>query len=158
MHAAIFGWQPAVKLLVKEEGWYRVTQSELVAAGLSSKVNPKYLQLYVDGREQPIGVIGKREGVFGSGDAIEFYGVGLDTPSTDTRVYWLVEGLGPGKRMEVSHSEGGQIASSSFPYTVEKKERTIYFSALRNGDEENFFGPCDLSGACGESAFGGSTS
>jgi len=24
---------------------------------------------------------------------------------------------------------------------VEKKERTLYFAALRNGDEENFFGP-----------------
>ena len=28
--------RPALKLLVKEEGWYRATQSELVAAGLSS--------------------------------------------------------------------------------------------------------------------------
>ncbi|GAF74614.1 unnamed protein product, partial [marine sediment metagenome] len=37
---------PAVKISVKEEGWYRVGQSELVAAGLDSGVDPRYLQLY----------------------------------------------------------------------------------------------------------------
>ena len=133
--------KPGVKLFVRGEGWYRVSQPELVAGGLSPKANPRYLQLYVEGREQPIRVVGKRDGVFGPGDAIEFYGVGSDTPCTDTRVYWLVEGPRPGKRVEVSHGEGGQIASLSFPYTVEKKDRTIYFAALKNGEESNFFGP-----------------
>ena len=85
--------RPAVKLFVKEEGWYQVSQPELVAAGLSSRVDPRYLQLFAEGREQAIRVIGGKDGRFGPRDAIEFYGVGLDTPSTDTRVYWLVEGL-----------------------------------------------------------------
>jgi len=132
---------PAIKILVREEGWYRVTQPELVTAGLSSKVNPKYLQLYVEGQEQPIRVIGEKDGRFDPGDAIEFYGVGLDTPFTDTRVYWLVEGLRPGKRIEEYRSHGGQLSFSSFPYTMEKKPRAVYFAALKNGDEENFFGP-----------------
>jgi hypothetical protein len=131
----------AVKILVKEEGWYRVSQPEWVASGLSSKMNPNHLQLYVDGREQPIRVIGGKDGRFDPRDAIEFYGVGLDTPSTDTRVYWLVEGLGPGKRVEISRGQGGQIASSSFLYTVERKDRVFYLPAIRNGEEENWFGP-----------------
>ena len=88
-----------MKLFVREEGWYELAQSELVAAGLSPRVNPHYLQLYADGREQPIRVIDGKKGRFGSWDAIEFYGVGLDTPSTDTRVYWLIEGTKPGKTM-----------------------------------------------------------
>jgi len=129
--------RPAVKPLVREEGWYRVTQPELVAAGLSSRVDPRYLQLFLEGIEQPFRVIGKGCRF----DAIEFYGAGLDTPSTDTKVYWLVEGTKPGIRVESSNSQGGQIVSLSFPYTVEKKERRIYFAALRNGDEGNFFGP-----------------
>jgi hypothetical protein len=133
--------RPSVKLFVKEEGWYRVTQPELVAAGLNPKVNPRYLQLYADGKEQPIRLVGKKDGVFGSRDAIEFYGVGLDTLSTDTRVYWLVSGLRPGKRIEEYRSVGGQISSLSFPYTVEKKDRTVYFPTFKNGDLENFFGP-----------------
>jgi len=132
--------RPAVKLFVKEEGWYRVTQPELVAAGLSSRANPRHLQLFAEGREQPIRVIGGKDGKFGPRDAIEFYGVGLDTPSTDTRVYWLVEGFKPGKRVESSHSQGGRIVSSSFPYTVEVKDRWIYLPAIKNGEEENFFG------------------
>jgi hypothetical protein len=131
----------AVKLLVKEEGWYRVTQPELVAAGLSSRINPRYLQLYGEGQEEPIRVIGEKDGRFDPGDTIEFYGVGLDTPSTDTRVYWLVEGSRPGKRVHEFKSDRGSLSSTSFPYTVEKKDRTVYFAALRNGDEENFFGP-----------------
>ncbi len=140
--------RPAVKILVKEEGWYRITQPELVAAGLSPKVDPWKLRLYVDGQERPIRVIGEKNGRFGPRDAIEFYGTGLDTPSTDTRVYWLVEGLGPGKRIKVlngiSHlllSKGRERMGGSFPYTVEKKERKLYFAALRNGEADNFFGP-----------------
>jgi hypothetical protein len=81
-------------------------------------------------------------------DAIEFYGVGLDTLSTDTRVYWLIEGTQPGKRID-NHIFNPPFRNphsairnplASFPYTVEKKDRTIYFSALRNGEEDNFFG------------------
>ena len=131
---------PAVKLFVREEAWYRITQPELGAAGLSSRVNPRYLQLYVDGREQPIRVIGEKDGRFDSGDAIEFYGVGLDTLSTDSRVYWLVGGTKPGKRIQVYQGKGGSLGISSFPYTVEKRDRTIYFAALKNGEASNFFG------------------
>jgi hypothetical protein len=130
----------AVKIPVKEEGWYRVTQPELVAAGLSSKVNPKYLQLYADGQEQAIHIVGKRDGVFGPGDAIEFYGTGLDTPSTDTRVYWVVEGPRLGKRIYEVKGYSGSLSSSSFPHTVEVKDRWIYLPAIKNGEEENFFG------------------
>jgi hypothetical protein len=132
---------PAVKILVKEEGWYRVTQPALVEAGLNPNVNPHYLQLYVEGREQPIRLTGQGSGSSGSWDGIEFYGVGLDTPSTDTRVYWLVEGLRPGKRIGVSQSQGGQISSLSFVSTVERKDRVVYFDSLKNGEEGNFFGP-----------------
>jgi len=133
--------QPAVKLSVNKEGWYRVSQPELVAAGLNPGVNPRYLQLFVDGREQPIRVMGEKDGRFDLQDTIEFYGVGLDTPSTDTQVYWLMVGPKYGERIQVSKGRGGQAATSSFPYTVENRERIIYFAALKNGDEDNFFGP-----------------
>jgi len=131
----------AIKISVKEEGWYRITQPELVAAGVNPNINPRYLRLYADGREQPIRVTGEMDRRFDPGDAVEFYGVGLDTPSTDTRVYWLLAGSGPGRRIQTYKVQGGRSPDQSFPYTVTKKERTIYFAALRNGDAENFFGP-----------------
>ena len=99
---------PAIKLFVQQEGWYRVTQPELVNAGLSKGINPQYLQLYVDGTEQPIRVI-NHNNRFDSGDAIEFYGTGLDTPFTDTRVYWLVVGSSPGKRIQQVVSSGSRV-------------------------------------------------
>jgi len=134
------GAQAAVKITVNHEGWYRVTQPELVRAGLDPKVNPRLLQLYVDGREQPIFINGKNGMDFGPADALEFYGLGLDTASTNARVYWLIAGSQPGLRIQQVKGTGGLGSGASFAYTVERKDRTIYFSSLRNGDKENFFG------------------
>jgi CSLREA domain-containing protein/uncharacterized repeat protein (TIGR01451 family) len=139
------GWdvasKAAVKITVREAGWYRVTQAELLAAGLDPAANPRSLQLYVDGVEQAILVTGEQDGRFDENDAIEFYGTGLDTPSTDRRVYWLLMGTQPGKRINVVKSAAAQGGASGFTATVERRDRLIYFSALRNGERENFFGP-----------------
>ena len=134
---ALLAAQPAVKLSVSQEGLYRVTQPELLAAGLNAGVDPRRLQLYVDGREVPMRVTGEDDGRF---DAIEFYGLGLDRSWSNTRVYWLVVGARPGQRIALVSALGGQPAGSSFPYRVERKDRSVYFSALRNGEQENFFG------------------
>jgi len=61
--------QVAIKLAVKHEGWYRVTQPELVAAGLDPSVDPRTLQLFVDGKQLAIRVIGEDDGRFDSTDA-----------------------------------------------------------------------------------------
>ena len=130
----------AIKLEIREEGWYRVRQPDLVAAGLNPGVNPRRLRLFVYGQEQAILVTGEEDGRFDPEDSIEFYGVGLDTPSTESRVYWLVEGSGPGKRIKTAESREWSTSAQSFPHTIERKDRTIYFAALKNGEAENFFG------------------
>ncbi|HYV04100.1 MAG TPA: C25 family cysteine peptidase, partial [Blastocatellia bacterium] len=135
-----FASQPAVKISVKQEGIYRVTQPQLVAAGLSPGVDPHLLQLFVDGQQQAITVAGEGDGSFDASDWVEFYGIGLDVATTDTRVYWLVAGTQPGLRIGQVSAGGSGSPSGSFAYTVERKQRTIYFSALSNGDKENFFG------------------
>ncbi len=135
-----FGAQDAVKISISAEGWYRVSQPELLAAGLSGNVSPHSLQLFVDGQEQPICVTGASDGRFDAADAVEFYGLGLDTPSTKTRVYWLVVGKQKGKRIGKASSSLSVGATRSFLYAVERKDRGVYFTALANGDKENFFG------------------
>jgi hypothetical protein len=128
------------------------------------------LQLYAGGVEVPIRI--------GADGSLEFYGQGLDVQSTDTRVYWLVEGDTAGLRTNAAHgasdtpvggddvagpggvggseSDGGQTSGTNvitvvpfdppadgpdfFNYTVERRDRTIYFSGLQNGEAENFFG------------------
>lgn len=131
---------PAVKIAVRREGWYRVTQPELTAAGLSERTDPRLLRLFVDGVEQPMLVAGESDGSFDSTDSIEFYGVGLETPSTDTRTYWLVAGSQQGRRVGLVNTNAKPGGAQSFSYSVERKERTIYFSSLLNGGAENFFG------------------
>jgi hypothetical protein len=133
--------QPAVKISIQAEGWYRVTQPELVAAGLNPNVNPRRLRLFVDGQEQAIIINGQKDGRFDSGDSIEFYATGLDTISTDTRVYWLVERTGPGKRVKTQKALAWPLKAQSFPLTTTYRKKSIYFAALKNGDKENFFGP-----------------
>lgn len=144
----------AVKIGVRKAGWYRVTQSELVAAGFDASADPRRLQLFADGMEVPMRVLGEETGSFGAGKFIEFYGVGFDTPTTDTRTYWLITGDTAGKRIQVARARKdtrsfrgrvrARAASSSsadnFAATTERKERLIYFYALLNGDKDNFFG------------------
>src|SRR5205807_543516 len=92
--------RPAVKIAVSRPGWYRVTQPQLIAAGLAANTNPHNLRLFAAGIEQPLRVIGKAEGRFEPGDAIEFYGSGVDTPFTGSHVYWLTSDS-PGIRVAV---------------------------------------------------------
>jgi hypothetical protein len=89
-------------------------------------------------------VTGDADGTFDAGDAIEFYATGQDTPSTDAHVYWLVAGNRPGLRIRTLDFAGdaeGPAGASNFWSTVQRKDRSVYFAALKNGDAENWFGP-----------------
>lgn len=132
--------RPAVKIFVDHEGWYRVSQSQLVAAGLSPNVDARSLHLFAEGVEQPMRVLGGD--VFGPQSAIEFYGTAIDTPYSGQRVYWLTSQGQPGQRI-ATESETGSAGPSpaSFWQTVELKPRTTYFAALLREDTDNFFGP-----------------
>jgi uncharacterized repeat protein (TIGR01451 family) len=131
----------AIKILVDHEGWYRVTQSQLLAAGLPANINANSLHLYAEGTEQPIRIIGGSN-IFGPHSAIEFYGTGIDTPYTGQRVYWLVQQGKPGLRIpHLSASGTAGPQAQDFPQTLELKPRTTYFAALLREDTDNFFGP-----------------
>ncbi|MEK6301611.1 MAG: FG-GAP-like repeat-containing protein [Acidobacteriota bacterium] len=135
-----FAGKSAIKLTIKGEGWYRVTRQELLSAGLDPKTDPRNLQLYLEGREQAMLVSGEEDASLDQKDAIEFYATGQNVAYTDAHTYWLVSGKQPGKRVSITKSDAKPGGASGFSYTVERKERTIYFSSLKNGDAENFFG------------------
>ncbi len=100
--------QSGLKIAIKKDGWYRVTQPQIAAAGLNPTVDIRNLRLFVDGREVAIST-SQRSGQFGSDDYIEFYGRGLDTPTTDVHTYYLIAGTIPGKRVI------GEIQADSDP-------------------------------------------
>jgi len=133
--------EEAVKLGVKEEGWYRISQQELLGAGMRRDVDARKLRLYVDGGEVPMIVNGEQDGRLDPGDSIEFYGVGLESAATSRHVYWVVAGGQNGARIKATKTVGSQSGGGSFMATVERKDRTLYFGGLRNGETENFFGP-----------------
>ncbi len=133
--------QSAVKIFIDHEGWYRVTQPQLVAAGLSANVDARFLHLFAEGIEQPIRITGPG-GNFGPASAIEFYGTAIDTPYSGERVYWLAVAAGPGLRIpDVGAMGSPGPPEQSFIQTIELKPRTTYFAALLRENTDNFFGP-----------------
>ncbi len=142
MTSAYLDGLPAAKISVNTEGWYVVTRAQLLAAGFDLGGDTRTLQLFAEGFEQPIAIIGKRSGAFSAADSIEFYGTGIDTPFSGTRVYWLIHGSQFGKRIPVSGLQGsGASGAQSFLSAVTLEQRTTYFAALLNGpNTDNFFG------------------
>jgi peptidase C25-like protein/proprotein convertase P-domain-containing protein len=132
--------QTAFKLGVKETGYYRVKQSDLVTAGLSPNIDPRNLRLFEDGIERAIIVQGERDGRLDAGDFIEFYGTALDNAYTDTRVYQLSAGSQPGLRIKRAKGKGSAPGDESFLFTTELSERNLYFPGFKNGEREKFFG------------------
>jgi len=134
---------PAIKIHVQHEGWHQIGQPELVQAGLDPNIDPALLHLYAEAIEQPIEITGATAGPggFGPEAAINFYGTGINTIFSGTRVYWLVVGNDPGLRIqELPPSFGSNQPPANYTATVELQEHTIYFSALITTTGQNFFG------------------
>jgi uncharacterized repeat protein (TIGR01451 family) len=132
----------AVKISVAQEGWYHVSFAQLFAAGLDRNTDSRALHLYAEGVEQPLLLTGRASGPPSPSDAIEFYGTGIDTPFSADRVYWLISDYQSPKRiLTVPAPVSGSTAPASFPFTVLREDRTTYFAALLNGENnDNFFG------------------
>lgn len=105
--------QVALKIRIKTDGWYRVTQAQMTSAGFSPTVDVRNLALFGDGEEYAIRT-SKATGLLGAGDYIEFYGQGLDTLDSDTRVYYLIAGATAGKRVQ-AEPQGGSEAIETPP-------------------------------------------
>jgi hypothetical protein len=136
LQQSTFAGGPAVKISIQNEGWYQISQQQLAAAGLSPNANPATLQLFLNGTEVPIQVVGSFPSY-----TVEFYGMGVDTQSTNINVYWLVWGYQTGQRIPTVPQNAVQTtAPSNFSYTVQLVERTVYFPGALDGAMEDFFG------------------
>jgi hypothetical protein len=97
-----------IRFGVASSGLYRVTQPQLVAAGLAaSNVIGSQLRLFC--RTQEVAIVTSTEGLFTSGDFLQFYGTGHRGYYTPTNVYWLASS-GSGLRMatlDASTNSGG---------------------------------------------------
>lgn len=128
------------KLVVTATGWHRVKKSDLVAAGFDPGTSSKALAVFTDGVEVPIEVRDGGDGRFDANDTIEFFATPIDLPSTGGHIYYVVSGKGTGARVKTQNAKNGKPSASNFPYTYWRNERTVFFTALNNGDAESFFG------------------
>jgi len=134
---------PAVKISVGHEGWYSVSQPDLVKAGLDPNVDPALLHLYAEAIEQPMQITGATAGPggFGPQAAVSFFGTGIHTLFSGMRVYWLVAEETKGARIpQLQATTGSNQPPLSYPATVELSQHTTYFPALVTSDGDNFFG------------------
>jgi flagellar hook assembly protein FlgD len=67
------------KVIVNQDGIYRMGFQELVDVGIPVSINPRRLQIYYHGQEIPIRVRGESDGRLDSLDYIEFYGKERDS-------------------------------------------------------------------------------
>ncbi|MFN2501533.1 MAG: C25 family cysteine peptidase [Pyrinomonadaceae bacterium] len=128
--------QPGVKIGIRKQGFYRVSRQELGAAGFPVDSDSANWQLSLEGVEQSI-IVG------GNGQYIEFLGSAIDTPESDTRIYYLISGTTPGKRIGTRFLRrvSGDAPAISYPVVAGKVLRTSYNPDILNGAAENYWGP-----------------
>jgi autotransporter-associated beta strand protein len=129
------------KIITNKAGWYRITQPQLVAAGFDLTKDAHFLQLFTDAHEVPLVINGGKNGRLEPADSIEFYAQALDTPSTNQRTYYLINGTQAGRRVPVLPLvKGSETRRRTFTSTVERRDRFLYFPSINNGEAENWFG------------------
>ncbi|MBU1877946.1 MAG: hypothetical protein KJ734_03250, partial [Chloroflexi bacterium] len=128
---------PAWKVLVNETGLYRLTYTDLQTAGLPvDTLDPRTFQLYNQGAEVAIHVIGQDDTHFDSGDAVEFYGQALDTRYTNTNVYWLTYGAAAGLRMGTRNGTPTDAPIPTvFTTTARFEDSVWYWPSVPAGDD-----------------------
>jgi len=130
-----------IKILIKEEAWYRSKPAGIGGGRTQFQGQPEEPTAFCGWSGTGHPRRGQDDSRFDSKDFIEFYATGLDTPFTDTRTYYLLEGEVLGQRIMTSEGIGEEPVSDSFPFSVTFKERVYYFPEIKNGETDNFFGP-----------------
>ncbi len=125
-----------LKVVVTENGIYKLTYNNLTNAGLNLKnVNPHKISMSNAGSEVPIYVSGEKDGKFNTNDYILFYGTAITDIYTTKNVYWLTIGETNGKRMSERDGSlsGTHTVPTQFPATLLMEEDTYYWQFMPDG-------------------------
>jgi hypothetical protein len=142
---------PVYKILLSEEGIYRLTKSWLEARGVNvSGIVLSQVRLYNLGQEIAISIYDENgDDQFDPEDYIDFYGKAVDgsyIKYATNNVYWLTleGGAGAAKRMAAIDSTPGSVSvPSTHPFTVHHEEDRKYWAKAPGGDslDRYFFDP-----------------
>lgn len=132
---------------VEADGLYRISRSELQAAGLDvDNIDPRLLQMSSQGQPVALLVTGEQDGSLDVGDTIFFYGQRFrgtlqEEKYTRENVYWLAVGDTPGSRMTTV--DGTPDASLRVPETytttVRAEESQTWFPSHFTNQETWFW-------------------
>ncbi|MBD3225219.1 MAG: hypothetical protein GF313_10850, partial [Caldithrix sp.] len=131
------------KIIVDEEGIYKITYQDLKDAGFAvDEINPKKLHLFNKGKEISIYFKGQGDGVFNVADYLEFWGESnkktffdknkfmYSDPFSDSNVYWLFVTEVSGLRMG---EESVGLKNLQYIFEPYAFRETIHF------EENNYF-------------------
>jgi len=132
------------KVFVEQDGLYKLTYADLLAAGLPVQtLDPRTLQLFEGDRELALGVTGQQDGSFDPGDTLVFYGRAPQSRYTARNVYWLRYGDQVGRRMVRR-----QVSSAAQPagvlWTKGRWEQDRYYDPLFAGTDGDHWYATDL--------------
>jgi hypothetical protein len=130
---------PAYKVFVEKDGFFRLTYADLQNAGLPvDTLDPATLQMFYMGREIAIVVEGESDGRFDANDSVIFYGRSVDSlyyegslpdhKYTGTNVYWLAYGNANGLRMAPRNSVNGGTPVPAIQSTEHQEFQKRYVS------------------------------
>ncbi len=136
-------WSPPVpgwRVKVRTDGFYKLTYTELTAAGFpvngsALDLDPRTLQLFNLGNEVAIHVEGEADGKFDQTDTILFYGQAISSKYTADNVYWLTYGKTPGLRMGSRDATPGTAVTPSYYLAKSRLEENHYYFSTAPGDE-----------------------
>jgi len=131
---------PLFQILVDQDGIYRLTHADLLAAGLPlDQIDPRTLHLFHRQTEVAIWVVGEEDGTFDPQDYVLFYGQKMDSRYTDVNVYRLTWGGGWGLRM--GQVDGSIVAAapllSHFRTAQRVEENHVYDSRYTSGPDND---------------------
>lgn len=108
------------KVIVKEEGVYKITGTELLKAGLDLfHINSCNIHLYNKGKEISVYIENQVDSLFQNEDYILFYATSNITTFSNDNIYWLVMEDTQGKRMEFV--DGTPTQNWPKPYWIKTK-------------------------------------
>lgn len=121
----------AIKLEVKQTGWYKISAASLQQNGFNYQTAESW-KLYTDGIEQPMTV--------NPDGSIEFYGTSIDTIYSGTRIYWLTPTGAPGRRIvKMTESFNPSAVETWTRIVAEKRDRAMFAAGILNGERENWY-------------------
>ncbi|MBI5375019.1 MAG: PKD domain-containing protein [Candidatus Schekmanbacteria bacterium] len=129
-----------LKIEIKDEGIYRITYSDILAAGIDpSAINPANMRLMNNGVETAIIVNGEGDGIFDDGDEILFYAAPYRDIFTEKNAYFVEFSDSPGKRIEAINYEpvSGGLDEPFYYSELRFEKNNVYEMLFPFGEEKD---------------------